>query len=287
MFHEELQECPGGLLNVAIGPTHGPPLVCLHGVTRRWQCLLPVIAPLAARWQIAAIDLPGHGDSRASCEPFTVLAYADLVHEWLVRSFDRPVILFGHSLGAMLAAELAGREGSPVAAVILEDPPFETMGRRIGETPLLSYFEGVRDIVRQGPGPVAAKADALGRLPITDPASGRVTLLGETRSPAGLRFMAACLARLTPQVLDPIVASTWLDGYDLETIASRLTVPTLLLQADPRQGGMLSADDARVLVERGRDVTLTKRDGLGHQMHWAEPDWLVGEVMLFLESLPR
>lgn len=287
MFREERHDTARGELNVAIGPAHGPPLVCLHGVTRRWQCLLPVIEPLAARWQVVAVDMPGHGRSAARCEPYTVSAYAEALHGWLTSQFREPVVLFGHSLGAMVAADLAGREPALVAAAILEDPPFHTMGDRIGDTPLLSYFAGVADYVENKPEDLATGARNLSRLAITDPHSGSVTRLGETRGPTALRFMASCLADVTPPVLDPIVAQRWLDGYDVAQVVARLQAPTLLIQADPRQGGMLTDDDAQAVVQRGQQVVHVRQYGVGHQMHWTDPGWLTREATLFLESLPR
>ncbi|MGB9203882.1 MAG: alpha/beta hydrolase, partial [Terriglobales bacterium] len=50
-------------LNYAEGPAHGPPLVLLHGLGRRWQVFLPVIPALSLRWHIFAPDLRGHGKS--------------------------------------------------------------------------------------------------------------------------------------------------------------------------------------------------------------------------------
>lgn len=286
MFREEQHDSPLGALNVAIGPNHGPPLVCLHGVTRRWQCLLPVMEPLATRWQVVAVDMPGHGRSLARCEPFTVVSYADALQGWLSSRFAEPVVLYGHSLGAMVAADLAGREPARVAAVILEDPPFHTMGERIGDTPLLSYFSGVAEYVANKPADVGSGGRRLSRLGITDPHTGSVTRLGETRSTSSLRFMASCLAEVAPEVLSPIVAQRWLDGYDVAQVASHLQAPTLLIQADPRQGGMLTDDDAQVFLERSADVIRVRQAGVGHQMHWADPGWLTREATLFLESLP-
>lgn len=287
MFREERHDTASGDLNVAVGPAHGPPLVCLHGVTRRWQCLLPVMESLAARWQVIAVDMPGHGRSSATCEPYTVSAYADALHGWLSSRFPEPVVLFGHSLGAMVAADLAGREPALVSAAILEDPPFHTMGHRISDTPLLSYFAGVADYVANKPEHLATGARSLSRLAITDPHTGNVTRLGETRGPTSLRFMASCLTHVVPGVLSPIVERRWLEGYDVAQVAARLRAPTLLIQADPRQGGMLTDEDAQAVVQLGQEVVHVRQYGVGHQMHWTDPGWLTREAALFLESLPH
>ncbi|MEZ6105027.1 MAG: hypothetical protein R3B96_02685 [Pirellulaceae bacterium] len=186
----------------------------------------------------------------------------------------------------MLAAEVAGRPDALVGAAILEDPPFHTMGHNIARTPLLSYFQGLLPFAGRSTDNMRAFVEDLAQVPLTDPRTGQVSLLGASRSAAALRFMASCLSRLPRGVLEPIVRSAWLDGYDLTAVADRLRVPTLLLQADATMGGMLTDADARLLTERADDVLCLRRAGVGHQMHWADPTWLTGEVTLFLESLP-
>ncbi len=284
-FIEEFHSTSVGDCNVAVGPENGPPLVFLHGVTRRWQCFLPILNILSSRWQIFGLDFPGHGRSRARLGDYRVTSYSCIAAEWLQARFNEPVAIYGHSLGAMVAAEVAGQPRSPVAAAILEDPPFQTMGTRIASTPLLSYFKGLQAFVGEGDASQTDRLRAIHGLPITDPRTGVTSKVGDTRSRSAIRFMSDCLGRLDPNVLEPIVSESWLQQYSLANVSRRLTMPVLLLQADQQLGGMLEDADVDIIQELGHDVSLAKRSGVGHQMHWGDPGWVASECTLFLETL--
>ena len=285
MFTERQQTTSAGPCNVAVGPENGPPLVFFHGVTRRWNCFLPILPLLSTRWQIYAIDFPGHGGSEARLEEYSVTDYCRFAGDWIRDQFKHRVAIYGHSLGAMVAAEVAGRQSGQVMACILEDPPFHTMGSLISRTPLLSYFKGLMNFagireLGQGPG-----LQRLQELIVEDPSNGMKTRLDEMRSGSAIRFMAECLSCLDPSVLTSIVECRWLEHYAVDTVFQRLSIPTLLLQADPMVGGMLR-DETVMGVRRIRpEVHVEMREGVGHQLHWGDPDWVANESLLFLESI--
>jgi pimeloyl-ACP methyl ester carboxylesterase len=87
----------------------GPPLVLVHGLGSRATSWAPVLTPLAARHEVVAVDLPGHGDSPPLTEPPTVDALADAIAAWLEAEGLRDADLVGSSLGARLVLELARR----------------------------------------------------------------------------------------------------------------------------------------------------------------------------------
>jgi len=55
--------------NVTIAGEAGPPLLLLHGFTGSGATWQPLLAPLAARHRVMAVDLPGHGRTDASQDP--------------------------------------------------------------------------------------------------------------------------------------------------------------------------------------------------------------------------
>ena len=102
---EEREFTVGGLrLNVAVGPQSGPPLVFFHGVTRRGQTFLPLLASFLPRWQIFAVDFPGHGRSGVADGSYLVVDYVRWAEEFLRTQFSGDLYLYGHSLGSMVAA---------------------------------------------------------------------------------------------------------------------------------------------------------------------------------------
>ena len=108
----------------------GPVLVLLHGVTRcgaDWEPLLPA---LAEDWTVIALDQRGHGTSPRAGSYLVTDYVADAVR-FVREETAGPIFIFGHSLGAMVAAAVAAELPDRVGGIILEDPPFHTMGNRI------------------------------------------------------------------------------------------------------------------------------------------------------------
>jgi pimeloyl-ACP methyl ester carboxylesterase len=84
----------------------GRPLVFLHGAGGLTE-ESPFLAALARRWHVYAPLLPGYGDSEGGDELRDMLAVT--LHSFDVLDalgLDRP-ILVGHSMGGMIAAEMA------------------------------------------------------------------------------------------------------------------------------------------------------------------------------------
>jgi pimeloyl-ACP methyl ester carboxylesterase len=267
------------------GPSAGPPLLLLHGVIRCWQTFLPLLPALVGRRTVYGLDFPGHGSSERLAGDYLVADYVSATCALVRQHFPEPLVLYGHSLGAMVAAGVAAELGKDrVAAVILEDPPLETMGTRIRETRLHGYFSGlVRWAGSSQPVPQIARELAD---PVTvDPTSGTAQRLGDVRDAAQLRFMAHCLQRLDPAVLQPIVAGRWLEGFDWRETFSKLSCPALLLQADETAGGMLIDAEAAEVAALAADCTLVKLAGCGHNMNTARTQDVANVVLAFLESL--
>ena len=240
MLNEQLFHHDRVSLNFASGPRNGPALVCFHGVTRRWQCFVPLIPSFCTRWHVHVLEHRGHGLSSRVPAGYLVKDYVHDAAAFVRNYIQGPVVLYGHSLGAMVAAAVAARRPKRVTGVVLEDPPFHTMGERIHDSPLGSYFAALRPLAGSTK-PVAELARELAEVRYGPGGSLRC---GDTRDATTLRFAASCLRRLDPAVLQPIAEGRWLDGYHLSEVFLGLQCPALVLQADPEMGGMLTDADA-------------------------------------------
>ena len=271
-------------LSVSETASDSPTLVMLHGVTRRWQTFLPIAASLAMRHRLTAVDFRGHGRSDRGDDGYAVTNYVDDICGLIQQHIDGPVSLYGHSLGAMTAAGVAARLGTRISSVVLEDPPLHTMGTRIAETPLLSYFTGVSAFAGDSR-PVGEVAVELGDTEFSNPETGARFRIRATRDDAQLRFAASCLKLLDPAVFDPILNSAWLDGYDVDDVFTNLKCPALLLQADYSAGGMLTDKDAEHVTSLNSNVVRVPFPGTAHGIHWSATEKLMNTVLPFLESV--
>lgn len=273
-------------INVAVGPETGPPLVLLHGVTRRWQDFVPILPSLLLQWQIHAIDLRGHGGSGRAPGGYQVIDYAGDVVAYLRGELERPAVVMGHSLGGMVAAAVAALAPDAVRAVVMEDPPFETMGAHIQDTIYPQLFSVYRDKGIAGSRqPAEELAPLLADIPILRAGETVPVTLGSLRDATALRFQASCLRHLDPEVLDPVIAGDWLKGYEVENILKRIVCPSLLLQGEFALGGLLPDEYAEHVVSRLAKGILVRFSGVGHQIHWEQSAEMMRYVNGFLASL--
>lgn len=265
------------------GEGSGPALLLLHGVTRcggDWDRLLP---ELANEWRVFALDQRGHGGSGRAGSYLVTDYVADAVHfiRWEIAA---PVVIVGHSLGAMTAAAVAAELPEQVRAVVLEDPPFHTMGERIHGTAWQAQFVGMQEVARLG-GSVEELTDALAEIRLPRPEDG-FRRLGDLRDRASLGWSAECLAQLDPEVLTPVIAGRWLEGYDIARVYAHIRCPVLLLQADPQAGGALMDDDVQLAlrsISDGRHVVFA---GVSHQIHRERTEEMLRAVREFTAVLP-
>ena len=95
----------------------GAPLILLHGWAMHSGLWTPLLSPLANRFQLHLVDLPGHGHSGA-VEPHTL----DEITGAVARALDTvrsPLTLLGWSLGGAVALAWARAAPSRIARLIL------------------------------------------------------------------------------------------------------------------------------------------------------------------------
>jgi pimeloyl-ACP methyl ester carboxylesterase len=259
----------------------GPVLLLLHGVTRCGADWEPLLSALAEEWTVIALDARGHGASPRG-DHYLVTDYVADVVRFVREEVADSVVLFGHSLGAMVAAAVAAELPDRVRGIILEDPPFHTMGNRLAGSAWQAQFIGMRAAAQTGGSTdeiTAALAEI--RLPTRD---GRIQRLGELRDRASLAWSAQCLSRLDPAVLTPVIEGRWLDGYDFPSLLTGLRCPVWLLQADPSMGGALTDADAETFKSIAADCQHLRFPGCGHNLHRDRPEVVLRAFAEFARS---
>lgn len=274
---------PEVTLQVAFGPPNGPPLLCIHGVGRSWRDYLPLLPAFIPTWSVVAPDLRGHGGSARRPGQYLIRDFLGDVMA-LLRQLERPAVIYGHSLGAMLAALVAADCPELVVAVVAEDPPSPGFLERLQETSYGPLFRAMRHLAGSTRD-VSAIARQLGDVVVASNTSGEPVRLRDVRDSASIRFSARWLCDLDPAVYTPILECHWRDGLDFPNVWARVKCPTLLLAGDEAVGGMLPTSDVRDIMDRLADGTLVEFPRVGHQIHWLAREATVRAVLSFLGSL--
>jgi pimeloyl-ACP methyl ester carboxylesterase len=239
------------------GRESGPLLVLLPGLGATAEVFAGVERVLADSWPggSLAVDLPGHG--RSDWEPpYTFARHARAVRSLLPH--DRALVLLGHSMGGVVALELA--DGSPPAPTAVV--AFGVKVRWPEEHVAAAARMAARPVTH-----VASRAEAVDRYlklagltGLVDP-THRTTEAGVVETPEGWRVAQ-----------DP--ATFGVGVPNMAGLLSRAACPVLLArgEGDP----MVSEADLRALVSE--PVTLP---GLGHNPHVEDPAAVVELVRRF------
>jgi pimeloyl-ACP methyl ester carboxylesterase len=276
-------------LNVAEGPAAGPALVLLHGGSGRHQGWEPIVPELAGRWRLLAPDLRGHGKSGRVPWRYRVQDYADDIAALLRDRAGEPAVLFGHSLGGIIALMVAAQHPEDVRAVIVGDSPLTSA---TWQALLLRDREGLKNWRALSGGQVSFEAivEALKNAPIVSspnqPATARMRDVWGEDAPV-FAWLATNLYQQDPDVLGMLIDdfASAADGYEMEALLPAISCPVLLLQADPAHGGVMSdaeVERALALLARPTHIRLA---GVSHILHGERKQAVLEAILPFLEAI--
>jgi pimeloyl-ACP methyl ester carboxylesterase len=149
----------------------GEPLLLIHGIGHTWRGWKPVLPLLEERFDVLAVDLPGHGHSEplpASVDS-TPEALADAVEDELGRAGLDSAHIAGNSLGGWIALELARRGRARTVTGI--SPAGLAHGRE-GDWGA-SILRGMRWLAQNVPAPEPLLRNPVTRTLLAGPASAR------------------------------------------------------------------------------------------------------------------
>ena len=112
----------------------GFPVVLLHGLGGSWEDWEHNFAALEANFKVIAIDIPGFGESSPppKGEPLTLGNTVRFLHRFVQVMGFHQVVLFGNSMGGLIALKYAIDYPQRVAAMVLAGSA--GIGKEIGST---------------------------------------------------------------------------------------------------------------------------------------------------------
>jgi pimeloyl-ACP methyl ester carboxylesterase len=239
-----------------------PPLLLLHGLYDRAECWQPVAEALSEHARLIMPDLRGHYRSDGPDSGYALRDYANDAIGLLEALEIEQADVLGHSLGALIAMELATVAPERVRRVVLEDPPSERDDHT--RTWLGALLSAKRYTAEQ----------TYIALHGIHPGRSEEELRRETewlRATADGPFLA-------------LMELCGMDGDRFAETLGRLSHQILLLQADPRHGGALSVVAAREATTTHGRCRLVQFHDTGHTIHRERPDEFVAEVAEFLTA---
>ncbi|MDC0947762.1 alpha/beta hydrolase [Gammaproteobacteria bacterium] len=105
----------------AIRCGESPQVLLLHGVGLRADAWGAQIDALAHRYSLLAPDLPGHGHSPHPSQSLSLDDYVDVIASLI----EQPIVIVGHSMGALIALMLAARWPDKARAVVALNTVFQ------------------------------------------------------------------------------------------------------------------------------------------------------------------
>ncbi len=100
---------------------NGPPILFLHGLGGSWRDWSANLPAFAANYRVIAMDFPGFGESDKPEVQYSIEWLTDVVEKFLQEQEIDRVNLVGHSMGAVVALDVASRPQSRVKKLVITD----------------------------------------------------------------------------------------------------------------------------------------------------------------------
>ena len=243
------------------GDPSGVPVVLLHGVTDSWRSFELVLPRLPESIHAFALTQRGHGDADRPASGYHPRDFAvDLAAFMDVLGLGQAVLV-GHSMGSYAAQRFA------------MDHPEHTLG-----LVLMGSFTNWRD------NPVVAEfwEEALSKL--TDPIDQEFM-----REFQGSPLMEPAFLETVVREALKVPARVWREAWKvlMDTDHSgelcKIEAPTLIVWGDQDELIPRSEQDALAAAIAGSQLVVYP--GIGHGLHWEEPERFANDLVAFVENV--
>jgi pimeloyl-ACP methyl ester carboxylesterase len=147
-------------------------------------------------------------------------------------------------------------------------------------------FAGLRDVIIKG-GSIEEIAQGLARIQLKVPGLEESVPIGDLpgNDEAHLSWWARCLESVDPDTFSMTLDHSSFQDWDGENLLRQIHCPTLLLQANPELGGLMSDTDVQRALEFVPAAVHVRFPTLGHALYIQQAEPVLRAVSGFLESL--
>jgi len=259
------------------GSSLAEPLVMLHGGAWSWQEFISLIPSLSQRWRIYALDLRGNGKSGWLAGHYCLEDFTEDTVEF-IKQLNTSAVLVGHSIGGVIALEVAGLCPERTKALIIEDAPLTLENYQ-------SLIDSSRDMfglwldLKQSAQSETELSMALAEKYMDYPGVTSTWII----------FFAKCLWQLDPNFFNSLLYDfiSFTKGYDYKQILAKINCPILFIRGETSLGAVMTDDEISWLKDHHTGVRLAQVQGVGHLLHLQEHGQtpVITEMMAFLEHI--
>ncbi len=240
------------------------PLVILHGLWESWHTFAELAPRCAQKRSVYALDLRGHGESDKPETGYRLQDYATDI-EGVLKQLPHPQVhLLGHSLGALVALQVAGDAPRRVATLTLEDPPFILPHQQVE---IHKQMEHLLALKRQ-------PFDAV----VADFTSQPSVLKRAWFEMTARDFLNAADGPFVTLMNNTVTEKEW------ATLLGRIAVPTLVLAASPADGGWMGEEHHTLVRKALPSARLVDFPGCGHHIEAICTESFLATVEAFLDD---
>lgn len=230
----------------ALGRADAPPLLLVMGMSFSARAWGPLPGRLARDFRVVVFDHRGAGESTAPLRPFGIGDLADDAAAVLEAAGAGPALVFGISMGGMVAIELALRHPARVRALALGATLAGWRSSRKAAAPVMAQLLAGGALSRLGMHGLIGRALVSSRL------------AGEDLERFGAWVEGA--GRVGSRVLSQQAAAVL--GWDASERLGGIRVPTLVLTGDADR--LVPAENSRRIAEAIPGARLVLLPGAGH-----------------------
>ena len=245
------------------GSPSGTPVIFLHGYTDSWRSFQQVLPLLPESVHVYTISQRGHGISDRPAKGYSPGDFALDVADFMKEQKINSAIIVGHSLGATVAQRFALDYPYMVKALVLVGS-FSSFTTNASVAELRSIVDNLEDPVDSVFVYQFQKSTLFKPVPVR---------AFQTYVSESLKVPARVWKAIANEALT----------VDYSKAVENISVPTLIIWGD--KDGFCPRSDQYTLARAIKKSTLMIYEGVGHAVHWEDPERFTADLLSFVNSI--
>lgn len=262
-------------------------MLLLHGGSSRWQTFDSIIPELSKMYNVYALDLRGHGKSGRVPGQYQIQDYVPDIKEFIQKIIQKPAIVFGHSLGGMIAVLLAAYYPELIKAIIIGDSPISLdvlkQHSAAQKEMTMLWREWARALTLE------EIIERLKAMQVQTPGhEGTISAsqaYGENHP--WFEFMAKNLKQNDPDMLTSIIDEFEItyEEYNVDKLFPMIKCPVLIIKGETNQGSLIRETDIHHAYSLISNLKHEEIKGVGHALYMQDQESVINAIVDFAKKL--